>query len=252
MPTDTLITAPVQKSRYTVATFITNVRDALQLQSSNRVTDANIQNWLNEASDIIARETHWYRTSSYVSVVAATKEYDLPTGCMTVEEAWWDPTQKRLMPMTPADLEGLAFYSPNWRYTTDAVPIYYYVNVNSALGLHPTPNTTTSNALFLVYTALPPHNSATTDYMYHPVGCEVDLTHYACWKASIRDASGEGQKRMGEFEKLWMQGLMRVKRQVEALFEEDMTVIGEFGEMRNRRGWPFADWQLGVPITGPG
>lgn len=252
MPTDVLITAPAQKSRYTVATFITNVRDALQLQGSNRVTDANIQNWLNEAQDIIATETHWYRTSSYISTVAATKEYDLPSSCMTVEEAWWDPNQRRLMPMTPADLEGLAFYSPNWRYTTDATPIYYYVNVNSAIGLHPTPNANGTNALFLVYTALPPHASTTSDYQYIPVGGERALTHYACFKASIRDAVGEGQKRLASFQALWQQDLQAMKRQVEALYEEDMTVIGEFGEMRNRRGWPFADWQLGVPITGPG
>ncbi len=251
MPTDVIITAPVQKSRFQVSEFYTQVRSNCNLRSSNRVADSEILAWLNEAQDEIAQETHWYRTSTSISIVQGTKEYDLPASpaCLTVEEVWYNPTQKRLLPMTPEDLENLAFYAPTWRYSSQGTPVYFYINVNSAIGLHPTPDTTTASALFVVYTGLPPHASSGTDYIYHPAGNERAIINYACWRASLKDAVGEGGKRMDYFRNAWEQGLAKVKRQVEALFEDDMTVFGQYGSTTNRGYSPRSDWEDGSHIT---
>lgn len=253
MPTDTIITAPVQRSRYQVSTFYTNVRSNCNLRSSNRVADSEILEWLNEAQDELALETHWYRTSTSINVAAGTKEYDLPASpaCITVEEVWYNPTSKRLWPITPDDLENLFFYAPNWRYASRGEPVYFYINVNSALGLHPTPDTTTSSALFVVYTGLPPRATGGTDYLFHPAGHERTLVNYACWKASLKDAVGEGGKRMDQFRAAWVEGLNKCKRQVEALFEDDMTVFGEYGTSTSKGYQPRADWEDGSPILAP-
>jgi len=252
MPTDVTITSPNQHSRYNVAQFKTNVRANMQLTGSNRVADSDIVTWLNEAQDEIAIETHWYRTSTYVSAVLGTKEYDLPQDLLGVEEVWWDPLQRRLIPMTPEDLEGLAFYSPDWRYAPQGIPIYYYINVNSALGMHPTPNANTSNAIFIVYSRLPAQVSGDTDFIYAPPNSERAVVNYACWRGSLKDATGEGQKRLQEFRAAWMEDLSKIKRQVEGQFEDDMCVIGEFGTMRSRRWGPRTDWENGAPIVAPG
>ena len=253
MPPDTIVTAPVQRSRFQVSEFYTQVRSNTNLRSSNRVADSEILAWLNEAQDEIAQETHWYRTSTSISLTAGTKEYDLPSSpaCITVEEVWYNPTEKRLCPMTPDDLEALSFSAPRWRYASRGEPIYFYINVNSAIGLHPTPDTTTASALFVVYTGLPPRATGSSDYIYHPAGQERTVVAYACWKASLKDATGEGGKRMDQFRAAYVEGLNKCKRQVEALYEDDMTVFGEYGTPLGRSYTPRADWFDGSPIVSP-
>jgi hypothetical protein len=252
MPTDILITAPVQKSRFTVTSFYDKVRGNCMLRSSNRVTDADILEWLCEAQDEIALATHWYRTSSSINVVAGTKEYDLPNYCLGIEEAWYNPDSRVLVPSTAEDLSNMSFYSPNWRYTPNATPIYYYVNANSAIGLHPTPDTSTTSALFLVYSSLPARPTTGADFLFHPPGGEKACIDYACWKASLKDATGEGGKREQQFRASWVERLNEIKRQVEGLYEENMTVLGEFGTPFSRRSRVRADWEDGGAITSPG
>lgn len=250
MPTDVLITAPTQTSRFTVSTFYDRVRGDTALRSSNRVTDADILAWLNEACDEIAQETHWYRTSTSINSVSGTKEYNLPTSCLSVEEVWWNPDSRKLIPMSPGDLEGLYFSSPNWRYAAIGTPTYYYVQVNSALGLHPTPDSSTASAIFVTFTGLPPRATSSSDSLYHPAGHERTVIAYACWKASLKDAVGEGSKREQQFRAHWVEGLAKCKRQVEALYEEQMTVYGEYASQKGR-GWPKTDWENGTPIPAP-
>lgn len=252
MPSDTIITSPSQPSRFNVTTFTDQVRAGCALRSSNRVTDADILIWLNEAQDEIAQETHTYRTSTSINSVDGTKEYNLPTSCLSIEEVWWNPDERRLIPMTPGDLESLYMSSPNWRYASKGTPTYYYVQVNSALGLHPTPDASTSNAIFVVYTGLPPRATSGSDLLWHPPGHERTIAHYACWKASLKDAPGEGGKRGDQFRAAYVEGLNKIKRQVEALYEENMTVFGEYATPRGRRAFPRNDWEDGTPIPAPG
>lgn len=253
MPTDTLITAPVQKSRYTVTTFYDRVRGDCALRGSNRVTDTDILAWLNEAQDEIAIETHWYRTSKYITQTINVKEYDLPVSprCITIEELWLDDTQRKLVPVNINDIAGMSFYSPTWRYNSTGVPVYYYLMTNSAFGLHPTPDTTTSNNLFMVYTALPAAMTTGTDYVYHPAGHEKTVLAYACWKASLKDAVGEGEKRMNIFRAAYVEGLAKCKREIEGLGQEMMTVVGEYGTPPGGGYCPRPDWYDGSPIIAP-
>lgn len=223
----------------------------LALSTTNRITNTDILAWCNQAQDLIALETHWYRTSSYIDAVAGTKEYDLPSDLLAVEEVWWDPLLRRLIPMTPEGLEGLAFYSPDWRYAPQGIPIYYYLQVNSSLGMHPTPVASTTAAIFLVYSKYPAQATLTTDYIYAPPGCEKAVQDYACWKACLKDIYGEGEKRVQLYKQAWEQELARIKKQVEATFTDDMCVIGEFGTMRTRRWGPRTDWENGSPIVAP-
>lgn len=251
MPTDVFLSAPNQKSRFNVSSFITQIRSKLQLTSSNRITDTDIINWLGEASDEIAIATHWYRTQSYLSVTAGTKEYDLPANCLMIEECWWDVLRRKLIPLTPPDLEGLAFYAPDWRFAADGIPVYYYVNSNSALGFHPTPNATTSNAAFIVYTSIPARPASTSDFVYHPPGCEMACIDYCCWQSDLKDLYGEGQKRAPIHEKAWLDGLERVKRQIEALYSDDLTIFGEYATPLTTRWRPRSDWENGQAIPAP-
>lgn len=229
------------------------MRGDCALRGSNRVTDTDILAWLNEAQDEIAMETHWYRTSKYITQTQGVKEYDLPVSprCITIEELWLDDVQRKLIQMSTEDIAGLSFYSPTWRYNSTGTPIYYYINVNSAFGVHPTPDTTTTNNFFIVYTALPARATLSTDYIYHPAGHEKTVIAYACWKASLKDAVGEGEKRMNIFRAAYVEGLSRCKKEVEGLGQEMMTVIGEYGTPPHGRWSPRPDWIDGSPILAP-
>jgi hypothetical protein len=254
MPTDTVITAPVQKSQFTVTTFYDRVRGDCALRGSNRVTDVDILAWLNEAQDEIAIETHWYRTSKYLTQTINVKEYDLPVSprCITIEEIWIDDIQRQLIHMSTQDISGMSFYAPTWRYNSAGTPIYYYLQTNSAFGLHPTPDTTTSNNIFVVYTAIPARATASGDYLYHPAGHEKTIIAYACWKASLKDAIGEGEKRMNIFRAAYVEGIKKCKAEIEGLGQEAMTVVGEYGSTMNGRGLIRPDWYDGTPIPAPG
>lgn len=250
MPLPTFVTAPTQTSRWTVSDFYTHVRSNCMLASSNRVSDADLLGFLNEAQDEIAQETHWYRTSGSINSVDGTKEYNFPTGAFTIEEVWWNPLERKLISTTPRELEMMSYYAPDWRYASEGIPIYYYINANSAFGLHPTPDSSTASAIFVVYTALPPRATAGGDSLYHPAGHERTIEAYASWKASLRDASGEGGKRIEQYRAAWVEGLAKCKRQVEALAEEELTVMGEYGTPGG--AWRLRpDWWDGSAIPPP-
>src|SRR5262249_52014321 len=159
--------------------------------------------------------------------------------------------KRPLILMTPDDLTQLYDLQPNWVYATRGIPNYYYIRTASVFGLHPCPLANINSELFIVYRGLPPWAVNAGDKLYIPQGGDSALIAYACWRGSLKDATGEGKSRVDSFRALWDEQLAKCKRQVEALGDDDVTVYGEWGQTRSRRQAPRNDWEDGTPIVYP-
>lgn len=216
-------TAP--RSTITLAEFRDRVRGDLGLRDSSLLTDNDLTNWGNEASDIIARETGWYRTSDLMGTTLGTKEYALPRPtdgrCLRIEEVQYGTEQ-----LEPVTLAQLLQWDPNYRQAGNGTPDYYYLRGSSGFGLHPTPNTTSATNLLVVYVAKPPRVTAANETFYVPHTCEDGLIVYAKRMASEKDSHGEGGRRVAFYAQQWAEFLRAAKAQANSAAERIQTVMG--------------------------
>lgn len=237
-------TAP--RSTLTLLEMRDRVRGDLGLRDSSLLTDTDITGWLNEAQDIIARETGWYRTSLLTGTTSGTKEYALPlpsTGrCLRIEEIKYDAEQ-----LTAVTLDQLLKLDPRYRQAGNGTPWLYYVRGSSGFGLHYTPNVTDTDNLLVIYVAKPPRVSAANDFFYVPHALEDGLLIYAKKLASEKDAYGEGARRVGIYAAEWREFMKMAKAQVNAVAERVVTVAGEDALYGEPGPWPRVGWQTIVP-----
>lgn len=214
------------RSRDTLTTLIDRVRGDLGLRDNAYVTDADITRWLNEAQSKIAREGRWFRVAAVVGVTAGTKEYEIPDPTsgrlLAVEQVWLSGVQ-----LYPVALETLALSEPDYLDQSNGSPYWYYLRGATAIGLHPTPSTTALTGLTVMGPAEPPHISAGDDTFYVPQTGQDALVNYACFRASIKDAHGEGGKRLSLFQGLWEQNLRQIIDEANSTSDTEQIIVGE-------------------------
>lgn len=225
-------------SRFTQTGLLDRVRGDLGLRSANLLTDTELAYWGVEAQDIAARETRWYKTSAYVNAVSGTKEYDLPSGCLAIEEVNFSTsgTAGTHLPMRLVTLSDLYEQDLYWRSSSTGTPLFYYLRGVTSYGLHSTPGTSITNGIQVVYVGLPTAPSAGGDFYAIPYGAGECIIAYVLWRASMKDATGEGGRRVDTYYQRWQQSLNDLKRQVESTSEGEACVLGEAGEARGL-GW---------------
>lgn len=232
-------TAP--RSEMTVADFMDRVRGDLGLRDSSFLTDADLVAWGNEAQDLIAVETHWYRTSHVTGTTAGTKEYSLPaptTGrCLSIEEIVYDNEQ-----LIPTTLDQLQRWDWEYRQSGNGRPQWFYPRGNSGFGLHYTPDTTDIDILTIIYVGKPPRVTGSLDLFYVPHGAQDGLIIYAKMLASEKDAHGEGARRLASYQSQWSMYMARVKKQIGKVSERRIVSMG--GDMNE-----FEDaWDGRIPF----
>lgn len=220
------------QTRFTQTQLIDRVRGDLGLRTAAFLTDAEIALVAIEASDMASREARWYKTSTTVNSTSGTKEYDLPTGCLAVEEVNYSTSgvTGTHLPMQLITLSDLYKQDPYWRSTSTGTPLFYYLRGVTSYGLHNTPGTSVTTGIQVVYTALAPVPATGSDtYSIPHSGGEFLLAYVKHW-ASMKDANGEGGRRVDAFERIWKEALERLKREVESTSEGEACVLGADGE----------------------
>lgn len=228
---------PSPRTTRTRAEFIARVRSDLGLTGSSLLGTDEIGDWLIEAQERFAVETHWFRAGHNMGVTDGTAEYDLPSTasyrCLMIEEVWHND-----LPLYASTREKVASGSPNWR-TQEGTPFCYFLRGNSSVYLYPTPGTTDADALDLYFAALPPKVTAAGDQYYLPHGFEDYLLNYACWRASVKDAHGEGARRVEMYLGLWMKDLERGKQKVQEADNQEVVSMGEEAVYGRQAGGGF-------------
>lgn len=220
------------------------VKGELGLRSSNLLLAADLTQWGVEANSIIARETLWAKTSAYVNAVASTKEYDLPTNCIAIEEVLHSTsgTAGTHLPLQQVTLADLYSRDPYWRQEATGTPLLYYVRGASVYGLHPTPGTNVTNGIQVIYAYIPtPPASGSATYSV-PYGNGQAILCYMKWRASLKDISGEGRLRVELYQREWLQALQELKESVVDLDEAGSCVMGADSSPYGRsRVWGWVD-----------
>jgi len=231
-------------SRFTQTQLLDYVRGDLGLRSSNLLTDTDIIQWAIRASDIISRETLFKKSSGLVNSTASTKEYDLPSGCLAIEEVLYSTsgTAGTHLPLQPVAISDLMSRDPYWRSEASGTPILYYVRGATSYGLHPTPGTSVTNGIQVIYAALATPAAAAGDTYEVPFGNGEAILSYCKYQASLKDISGEGRLRAEEYKRRWLSDLEELKQAVTDLDEAGACVVGADSSPYGRsRVWGWID-----------
>ena len=231
-------------SRFTLTQLRDYVKGDLGLRSSNLLSDTDLSQWAIRASDIISRETLFKKTSASVNAVANTKEHDLPTGCIAIEQVLFSTsgtagTHRPLQQVTVSDLDSR---DPYWRSEAAGTPVLYYVRGATSYGLHPTPGTSITTGILVIYAALATPAAADGDTYEVPLGNGEAILTYCKWQASLKDISGEGRLRADEYRRRWLSDLEELKQAVTDLDEAGACVMGADSSPYGRsRVWGWVD-----------
>lgn len=220
-----LVVSPFTRSRVTLSEYRSRVRRDLGLTGSSWLADADLNDWGNEAQELFAVETNWYRATQTMNAVAGTADYDLPSNAaaraLMIEQVWFDSRV-----IEPTSFDRIARRDINWR-NESGTPVYYLLRGSSAITLYPKPASAGTDNILVLFAAVPPRVSADGDQFYVPHGFDHYLVDYGCAKASLKDAHGEGARRLAIYEPRWREGLDRGKRKVHEVNREDEVVLGE-------------------------
>lgn len=215
---------PTQQSRLTVAQLRDRVRGDIGARSNNFVTDADIDAWAQEASDTIATETKWYRLAEQsFPVTALQAEYDLPAELLALEAVRFD-----LKIIWPISIENLPRQSRLWQQQS-GTPYLYYFRGSTKIGLYPKPATTSATLCKIDYAANAPLPALTTEKYNIPLGSDTLLIAYCCYRASIKDITAEGIRRVPIFKQEWDMGLRDLKGQFYDKNEGETLIGGSDG-----------------------
>ncbi len=212
------------RSIWTLSELRDRVRGKLGLRNAAFLTDDDVSDYLNEAQVEIARTWKWFRQTLTTGTIAGQAEYNLPqpaaARCLSIEEIYHNS-----LPLAFARPETVAAWEWNWRFQS-GLPWAWLVRGDHAYRLYPTPDATAGTAILLVYASLPPEVTATEDKFYVPHGWDTALIHYGCWQGSIKDAHGEGARRVDLFERLWLRDLKAIGDDVHDAAEPHVAAFG--------------------------
>lgn len=235
---------PYPRARLTLNEMVTRVKRDLSLDGSNLLSVADIVEWLNEAQEIWARETRWFKYSLSLSTVADQSEYPFPDSAaaqvLSIEHVRLD--DQDLVPLHTQ--RRLDFAPSNWREQT-GTPSHWFLRGMTVIVLWPAPDSASADGLSVYGTGLPPVVSEPEDQCYIPNSYDHALLAYAKWRASEKDAHGEGTRRLGRYEREWEDALRAGKLSVSEADEGAQVFLGSDALYGRGPGWatipPYTD-----------
>lgn len=214
------------RSTYTLADAQTRVLSDLGLDDNVVITSGDVTRWLNEAQRIVARETRAFQYTTQLSVTSGIAEYALPSDtagrCLSMLEVRYSTT---VLPyITTDELYGNI---PYWTTRGASTPIYYYLRGMSAIGFYPAPNVTSGGLVVVTYIAIPPMVTEVNDQFYVVEGCEDALISYALYRASLKDAYGEGRDRIAIYKAEWKEAILNAIQTASQVAAYEVTHAGQ-------------------------
>lgn len=221
-----LTASPTPRSRRTVAECISRVLRDVGMGNHNLNSAADVLDWLNDGQDELAERSGWFRGTYLGSTVANQAEYDLPAApsarFLTIEEVYLSGDRVAYLPF-----EQLQALWGTFRDQTSTAPRWWSARGGSSIYLHPAPSAAGTDVLRIWGIALPPYVSQDGDKLYVPHGLERAILDYACLQASIKDAHGEGARRIQYYAGKWERWIEHAIRRGNSVSLDDVTALGE-------------------------
>jgi hypothetical protein len=223
---DLLFPSDYTRSSYTLEDLSDRVLGDLGLRNNNLITSGDIRRWGVEAQTILARDTRSFHLVVVSGVTSGTAEYPIPADVVGrtigIEQVLHDG-----IPLPCFAMNRLTAENYYWRTAPPGTPRCYYHRGFSTVGLYPAPDTTDTDALTLVVTAIPPDVTEPEDQFYVLHGLEDALVTYCKLQASLKDSYGEGKERIGYFQKEWQVCQRRAQEVAASMNEGERLRYGE-------------------------
>lgn len=210
-----------QTTSFTATTLLDQINGDLGLRGSNLYTLADVHFWVERVIREATQQTHWYQVTDTVDATSGTKEYDLPTNCISLIAIAHDS-----IPLDQISYEDLLVFDPFWRQQTSGTPYAWYLRGMTAYGLHPTPGTTITGGIQRIYSAIPTQPSGDATAFNFPLASEALIVAYCLYRAALKDRSGEGGRVVGVYQQEYLAEMERFIRQVNAASDSELLVVG--------------------------
>lgn len=159
---------------YTVSDIFTRVQRTFGDEASVQVTEADVIRWINDAQrEAVMQHEGLLMTEGFISTVAGTAEYTLPTNCFTLSVvAYKDNADASYYPLRFLTVQAMNEYAGGWDGNdfSAGYPQVFTKDTNDKIILFPRPDNTVTNGIKLTYSRFPTDLTANTD--------SIDLPHY--------------------------------------------------------------------------
>lgn len=162
-----------------LSTLRTRVREyILETDSSNsHFTDAQINNYLNDAVLFLGTQMEWPIQTSTATAITDQSLYSLPTDFIELIDGYFDNTKVGIL--SREDLGGV---SPSWQQDPSSTPKVFYKADNAVLGLYPPPDSSQNGKVIQIqYVSLPATLSQDTDVPDLHSAFQLCLPFYAAF-----------------------------------------------------------------------
>lgn len=222
---------PTVQTTFTLCELHDLVRGEIGMRGSNLITDSDLTSWAQRIVRQSAHETQWHVTTDTVDSAADTADYDVPTGAIALKAVYFDD-----FPLEEISFHDLIERYPYWRSQGSvARPWCWYRKGLTSYSLFPAPDATTADVIRLYTSSIPAMPASNSDTFDFPPQNEGLLIAYCCYRASMKDANGEGGKRVQQYEREYLAELERMKAAVADFGEAELFVLGMDSDRRNWR-----------------
>ena len=235
-----LISDLYTRSYFSLSEAQDEVLGDLALRNTNIVTSGDIGRWLNRAQTLLARDSQAFFADFEIVTTSGTAEYAVPGDSGALALSITEVLYKNV-PLWCLSISQLYAWNVKWRSAASSTPWAYYQRGMSSIGLYPAPSSSGTADLVVTAAVIPPKVTEPEDFFYVPVGCEDGLISYAKLQASLKDAFGEGERRIPEYKEEWKLAKARACQLVRDAQGQRIIRFGENGLLYDGRA-PFGGW----------
>lgn len=210
----------------TVTQLLAEIRGNLDEPVEAQFSNTNLRTWINEAMRDLSRETRQLQSTATVSLTANVSEYTLAADILSVELAWYDDTNGRVLPLTPRHYEGMDQVWGQWQNTRFGEPTYYTIwgySPAMKIKLYPTP-TISSHVLRMnttkLATAIALDGSGDGGSIDFPTAWYDAINDYVEYRAKRKDRDPDWQNAYQKYvatrDDLKMESALPVNREIVA------------------------------------
>lgn len=151
----------------TVSDIYDRVKRTFGDESAVQVTEADIIRWINDAQrEAVMQNEGLLQKVDYISTVADTKEYTLPTDLFTLSHVYVkDSSETAYYALRWLALRQFSEYVDGWDgNAVESIPLIYTQQQKDKIVIYPIPQSSVANGLKLIYSRYPDDvvNSAST------------------------------------------------------------------------------------------
>lgn len=185
----------------TVQDVIDRVQRTFGDESSAQVTQADILRWINDAQrEAVMQNEGLHPTVGYISTVAGTKEYTLPTDLFVLTHVYVrDSVSNSYYPMAYKSLKEFEDAAGGWDGSTlQSYPLIFSQQAENMVVIYPAPAASVANGLKLIYSRYATDVTGTGSTIDLPPYLHTYVVNFCLMQAYEMDEDWESATQKGQ------------------------------------------------------